>query len=302
MRAAPLFVLSAPYSGAERVAALLDVHPQLCALPSLKLFMADRVGELLDIQQLGQGGVIDGLLRALAQLKFGAQSDGAVIAAREWLQQRAAEPVVTVLDTLAELAAPRRLVIPDAESPLRPNDLRRLREQVPDAQCIHLVRHPWSQGVIAADRLGDRLFVPADFKDHAMRPPLLDPQIVWLRAHRNLLDHLLAGLPAARARQLRWEELAVEPAATLAAIFEWLGEDRLPLSDAALGDAGWCFAGYGPAEAPYGLDHEMLEEIPERTLDDAFAAPSLDRPLPWRPDGLKFAAPVRALAGQFGYG
>lgn len=301
MRPAPLFVLSAPYSGAERLAEMLAAHSRLYALPSLDLFMADRIGELLDIRQLGEGAVIDGLLRALAQLQSGVQTDDTVNAAHDWLRQRAAEPVIVALDALAALAAPRRLVIPDAESPLRPNDLRRLREQVPDAMCLHVLRHPWSQGVIALDRLGDRLFVPADYKDHSFVPPVLDPQIAWLRAHCNLVDHLVAALPAHRVKACRWEDLVAQPAATLAGIADWLGEGANALSGSVLADRCWDYAGYGPAAAPYGLDHETVEPIAEATLDAAFAAPALDASLPWRPDGMGFAAPVRALARQFGY-
>ncbi len=60
---APIFILAAPYSGASYLAGQLDGHAQLYALPELCLFMADEVGELLDIFRLSQGPHADGLLK-----------------------------------------------------------------------------------------------------------------------------------------------------------------------------------------------------------------------------------------------
>jgi hypothetical protein len=84
----PLFVLAAPFCGASHAAGMLGMHPQLYAVPELCLFMADSVAELLDIFRLSQGPHVDGLLRTIAQLEFGAQQDGEIAAARGWLAQR----------------------------------------------------------------------------------------------------------------------------------------------------------------------------------------------------------------------
>lgn len=300
MSTAPVFLLAAPFSGASMLAARLGPHPDLCVVPELGLFMADRIGELLDIVALDRGPALDGLLRALAVLEFGESSDRAIDAARSWLAVRADRPVGFVIAHLAACAAPRRLVIPDSASPLRPMDLHRLRRHSPDAALLHLVRHPWTQGCLLAAWAQDRLFVPPDYKDHGVRPPQVDPQIPWLRANRNL-DAMLGVVPVAQRYRLNDESLAERFEDGMAALCAWLGVDSSAEALATLqSPEDWGFAGYGPGTAPQGLEAEVLEPLPE--ADRALAAqPSLDAALPWRPDGQGFAPEVRALARGYGY-
>lgn len=299
MSAAPLFVLAAPYSGTTWLVARLGMHPELCALPELNLFMADRVGELLEIAALDRGPQLDGLLRAVAELEFREQSDRSIEAARIWLQDRADQTTAELFDALVALATPRRLVIPDAGSPMRPMDLRRLIRACPQAALLHLVRHPWTQGCLLAAACEERLFVPPDYKDCAQRPPQLDPQIPWLRANRNI-DALLRA-PATQWRRLRFEDFDADANAHLLDLCTWLELDARSESMAAMAQPQcWCFAGFGPRSAPYGLEAEALEPPPDavRALADA---PRLDQPLPWRGDGLGFADETRRLAAELGY-
>ncbi|MFP5307652.1 MAG: sulfotransferase [Gammaproteobacteria bacterium] len=190
----PIFILAAPFSGASFLAAVLGSHPQLYAVPELNLFMADRVGELLGIYAAGQGTHGQGLLRAVAELECGGQSDAGVDGARAWLRARADWPVAGLLDALVARVAPRRLFVPDTETPLRAADLCRLRAAAPRAQLVQLLRHPYSACAAHAAWLRERLFVPADFKDHSTRPPLLDPQLGWFRAHRTIERHWPSAL------------------------------------------------------------------------------------------------------------
>lgn len=287
---APIFILAAPFSGASSLAALLGGHPQLYALPELNLFMADRVGELLEIFRIGQGSHADGLLRALAQLETGVQDDKGIAHARAALAQRADQTVGTLLEHLAQLAAPRRLVIPDSESPLRPMDLHRLRAQCPRATLLHLTRHPYTQGLLHAHWLDGRLFVPPDFKDHATRPPQIDPQIGWLRCQLNI------ERAAPDALRLRSEDFVDDAARATAALCAQLGAAPAPLSAPEEGD----FAGYGPPSAPYGFEAEVLEALPPALVERAQTQARLDAPLPWR-GGQGFAAAVIDAARAAGY-
>lgn len=297
---APVFVLAAPFCGASRLAPLLAQHPSLYALPELCLFMADRVGDLLDIFRVSQGPQADGLLRAVAQLEFGAQRDAEIDAARAWLAQRAERGVGELLSELAARVAPRRLVIPDSESPLRPLDLWRLRRHVPDARAIQLVRHPWTQGCLMSAWLRERLFVPLDFKDHAWDPPMADPQIPWLRCNDNI-ERAFAG---AAVHRLGIEALEREDggAAALAALCDWIGVPAAPSTLRAMREGGeWMFAGYGPRAAPYGLEAEVLEPVPRADLERSRLT-ALDQPLPWRADGAGFDEAVVERARRYGYG
>jgi hypothetical protein len=299
--AAPVFVLAAPMSGADVLTAMLGCHPQFCALPQTHLFMAEGVEDLLEIFRIGQGDHADGLLRALAQLLHDQQTDAAVTEAKDWLAAHKHQTVDAVLAQLAACAAPRRLVLVETASTLRPAELERMRRHHPQAQYLHLLRHPWSQGVILANRWNDRLFVPVDYKDHYFSPPLLDPQIPWFRANRNLLEHI-AQLAPRQALRMGWEALISDSASTLGEICRWLdvSDDADTLKRMQRYEQ-WAFWGHGPPSAAGGLDAESLEQIPDRVMDHAFFGPRLDRILPWRPDGKGFMPEVIALAREFAY-
>lgn len=294
----PVYLLAAPCSGASVLAGVLGQHPALYAVPELNLFLADTVGELLDVFDLGQGGHSHGLLRALAQLDFGGQTDEGVATARDWLEARRAAPTSEVLQHLSARVAPKRLVVPDAESPLRPMDLQRIAAATPRIECIHLLRHPWSQGVLLHASSQGKLFVPQDYKDHSLRPPLLDPQICWLRAEHNLRALFSVQAPLLH---LRGEALDEDFDAAARLLCDALGISSDSASLAAMRNADhWVFAGHGPRSAPYGLEPEALETFAAETLDLA-AATSLTAALPWRPDGKSFAAEVQSQACASGY-
>ncbi|MEW6169769.1 MAG: sulfotransferase [Pseudomonadota bacterium] len=300
----PIFVLAPPFSGASLLAGVLDRHPQLAAVPELDLFMADSVGELLEIFALGQDTHGQGLLRALAEFEFGDQSDAGVARAQTWLRARVQWSSAVLLQSLAAMVAPRRLVIPDTESPLRPSDLQRLRRAAPDARVLQCLRHPYSVGVHHAAWLSDRLFVPIDFKDHGLPLPAIDPQLAWYRVHCNLERHLQAPGPLGEAPlpllRVRIEDLEVSPQPCLRELCGWLELEATPAALSAMqAPQDWVFAGYGPRAAPYGLDPDLLEEI--RVPRAWPTTPTLEGPLPWRPDGATFGGRLVQLARDYGY-
>lgn len=292
---APIFILAAPFSGASFLAGVLGQHPQLYAVPELNLFMADTVGELLEIFEIGQGPHGQGLLRAIAELECGGQTDAGVDAARAWLQARAQWRSSELLQSLQQRVAPRRLAVPDTETPLRLADLLRLRAAAPEASIVQLLRHPYSAGIAHAAWLGERLFVPIDFKDHSRHPPAIDPQLAWFRAHRSIERQFGEG-----ALRLRIEDLDVEPLAALRRICTALAIDGGAAAlEAMQRPEAWAFAGYGPRAAPYGLEADVLETISLPASWDP--QPHLDGALPWRTDGAGFSADLIALARQHGY-
>lgn len=292
----PVFILAAPFSGASKLAALLGGHPRLCAVPELSLFMAERVDQLRYIFEISRDVRADGLYRAIAQLCFGAQDEDGVACAQRWLETRAPHRVGRVLAELAEAAALRSLIVPDTETALRPGDLRRLAEQVPGVRVLHLVRHPHAQGCAFAPWLRERLFVPPDFKDHSENPPVIDPQIPWLRVNRNLEDFAATLAPRDYLR-VRSEDL--EQGAGLIGICEWIG---VAAGDAELASMrqirAWAFADYGPETAPRGLEADFLGEAPPAL---SAGAARLEGELPWRETPVEFTSEVRAYAAECGY-
>lgn len=294
-------ILAAPFSGAPVLAAMLGRHPDLFALPELNLGLAPTVNELLHLYAYSQSPIADGLLRSIASLQFNRQDDTGIADARAWLSERPDWTVAQVLQELATRAAPRGLVLYDADSVLRPIELLRLVDAVHTAPIIHLVRHPWSQGVVAADRLADHLYLPPDFKDHSLSPPGLDPQLAWLRANRNI-ERWVTAARAGQVLRLHWEKLIGHPEEMLGELCVGLGlrfDDEIAAAMTQYED--WKFWGYGPQAAPYGLDAEALEAIADPVLDLAFGAPTLVEALPWRQDGVGFAPEVFTLATGFGY-
>lgn len=296
----PVWILAAPFSGASWLASCLGGHPELYATPELNLLMADTVGELLDIFDIGQGAHAHGLLRTLAQLEFRGQTDAGVVQARSWLEARREMCSDELLLWLAEKVAPRRLVMPDSEAALRPMSLRRLLASMPESSIIHLVRHPWEQGCLLAAWARERLFVPPDFKDHAFRPPQVDPQIPWLRANANL-DRLHASWPADRWRLMRSEEVENDTDRSLAGLCSWLGvADDAAAQTAMQQPKSWTYASPGPGRAAFGLEAELTEPFSTHALQLA-ARVQLLQPLPWRDDGAGFDPQVRSLALRLGY-
>ncbi|WP_028080276.1 sulfotransferase [Solimonas soli] len=296
MSAAPLWIVGAPFSGVARLAATLGTHPAFHAIPETSLFVADRVDELLEIFEIGQGSNADGLLRALAALEFGGDDDDGVAQARQWLAARGDWSTAAVFAHLRARAGARRLVIPDTEAVLRPADLARLRAAAEDATIVHLVRHPRVYGTLFARWLADRLFVAKDFRDHAQPMAPIDPQIAWLRINRNIETWLKPAF-ATRYLLLRDEDLGAERDTALAALLRAVGADATPAVVAQLDAADWPFWGYGPPTAPYGLEAEVLESLsPDR--GDA----QLGGALPWRADGREFAPEIIDMARTYRYG
>lgn len=300
MTPAPIVIVAAPFSGSSWLAGVLGTQPGLYAVPQLCAFMADRVDELLQIFALSQDEHGDGLHRTVAELYFGGQQDEQLQAARGWLVERRGRLVGELLDELAAKVAPRRLVIPETEAPLRPIQLRRLRQWRADTQFVHLHRHPWSQGCRFAAWLQDRLFVPIDYRDYSRYPPLPDPQIPWLRANETL-DRFFATLPDVSVLRIASEAFDEDFRAALTRLADFLQLGGDAAAWASLRDASdWIYAARGPRAAPGGLEAEVWAPWSDE-VERLAQVPQLDAALPWRPDGLGFDPAVVALARRYAY-
>lgn len=301
MTPAPIVILAAPFCGSSWLAGVLSALPEVYAAPQLCAFMADELGELLEIFAVSQDEHGDGLHRTIADLYFGGQGDAEIDAAHGWLLARAAQPVTAILDEIAAKVAPRRLLLPETEAPLRPMELRRLGQWRDDTQYVHLVRHPWSQGCRFAGWLQDRLFVPVDFRDFSRFPPLPDPQIAWLRANQNLENFFAARSAATSVLRIGSEAFDDDFAAALTILARSLALPADAPARAQQHDpADWRYAARGPDRAPGGLEADVRGEWPD-DAERLARAPQIDAPLPWRPDGRGFADEVLKLAARYGY-
>jgi hypothetical protein len=310
---APVFVLAPARSFTSVVCAMLGQHPQLYALPETNLLCADTVGtRLARADRSTHRTILHGLLRAVAQLEFGAQTTATVGLAREWLEARVEFPTELLFQCLMERVAPRA-VIEKSPSMVTEACLRRIDEMFPAARFLHLVRHPRGHGDSVLKAIADHerrgplaptnwlLQVAAYRPDGRERNDSAhDPQHWWY-ARNVTIENFLRTIPADRQLRVRGEDVLQDPETHLRTIASWLG---IRTDDAAV-DAmkhpeNSPYAFLGPQGARFGNDRFFLEQPALRP--SRASVQSLDAPLDWG-DGAHLLTPeVKALATEFGYG
>ncbi len=294
----PLFILCPGRSFSSVVACMIGCHPQLYALPEVNLFCADTVRDLAELarRRAGLRFLLDGLLRTLAELQWGEQTEETVDAARAWLGERESWSTAQIYYHIAELAAPRRCV---DKSPAyaRPAPLQRLRETFPDAPILHLSRHPRSSQqsrhkALSRDNVRRRLDLDVTGADNL--------ESYWYDCHKAAIE-FIDTLPAGQAMYLRGEALLSQPDLYLPQIAGWLGVDTGPEAiDAMKHPERSPFARLGPRNAPAGHNRGFVEDPALRILTPP--AVRLEGPLEWAEDpGRQFRPETIALARQLGY-
>ena len=312
---APLFLLAPPRSFTSIICAMLGQHPQMYGLPELHLFGAKTLAEW-SAQSLRTARDMDhGLLRAVAQLYFGEQTERSVLLARGWLRRRACLSTGYVFELLAEKVHPK---IPVDKSPTvvySVKYMRRSYQMFPHARFIHLVRHPRSQGESVMKRIRLAAMqgpVPKWMTDLASFPirrakdgnsqrhsDVLDPQYGWLSLNMNICD-FLKFVPEDQKIRIRGEDVVTYPDRLLREIAGWL---ELRTDSEAIEEMKHPerspYACFGPPGASIGNDRFFLRDP---VLRSNSARPQvLEGPLQWREDGLGFLPEVNELARHFGY-
>lgn len=293
MKPEPVVVLAAPHSDAARVAAMLGRHRRALPLPHLQLFHCETVGELLDLYERTQTRVADGLLRAVAALFCGGQTDAGVAAARRFLRRRGGWSTPALLDAITDAVAPRIAVFHDTAAPLQPVALDRWFRAAPDAAYLHLIRHPLAFDTAARAWCRDQLYVPPDYCDHAGDEPWLDPQLLWYRVQLTLAREL--DPRTQRVLRLRVEDLGHDATARLTELCEWLGwSPDAPSLEAMRHPEFGPFAGRGPQAAPEGLCRTFLD-------DPTFTPAVHERAQAGVLDHSQLAAEVTSMGRRLGY-
>ena len=319
--AGPLFILAPPRSFSSVVCAMLGQHPQMFGLPELHLLDLENVGQCFERE--GVPRLTDGLLRVVAELCFGGQTEETVQRARGWLWRRAHFGVGYLVETFARIVQPRMLVEKSPSLVQERRHLERVRLMFPDARFIHLVRHPrghgesvlkvmqsmakWpiSQAVLRAQDgpfprwVLDLAGAQAGPGPKSRRLPRIDPQQGWLKLHRNICE-FLDSMPQAEYLRVRGEDLLSEPDAHLKRIADWLGLRTDPEAiEAMKHPEKSVFACRGPSGAGWGNDRFFVQNPLLRPVRMDLL--TLDGPLRWRDDDTRFSEPVRQLARRFGY-
>lgn len=293
-----VFVLAPHRSYTSVLATMIGRHPSLYGLPETNLFVPASVGQWWQMYRGGRHPGGHGLIRALAEVLYGAQSPTTVEWARDWLRRRPDWPCTAVFEVIRERVAPLGVVEKSPRVAYSAANLDRLLA-LPEARFLHVTRHPYSQGVSMLGSLTE-IGVPrqrlVDWLDHGG-----DPQDSWLQAHRNILQ-FQQRVPAEHWLRLTGEQAMADPGAAMQTICRWLGLSFDPGSLAAmLHPEQSPFATPGPPSARLGLDAGFLADpalhAGRRT---AATAPLLTEPLPWDPDRHLEPA-VTATARELGY-
>lgn len=275
MTPTPILLLAPPGGDIAWAAGTLGRAEQMLALPELRLATATTVGEALALHARAEDRAGDGLLRSVAQLRFGAQRVDTIEAAQDWLQRRAEWPIPALLDWLLRHAGRHHLVLHEPHAALRIDDTEHLLSALPDALVVQLV-DPVARycGRVHRDMHG-RLFTPPEAQHHVGTYPVLAPALMWYRVHDTLLrvreDH-----PDRRWRALRADLLRHRPDRVLPPLWADIG-----LNVASSPVSPLPFAHPGPANAPLGDDVSYLRapqdwpDPPDAPLDPAIAHPDL---------------------------
>lgn len=288
----PLFVIAPPRSYTSVIGGMLGQHPQAYGLPEVNLSHGDTLGDMWDSIPVGINFATSGLLRLLAQLHEGCQTEEAVIRARQWVLRRGHWTGAKVFAHIQEAVGLDRILVEKSPRNIMAlENLQRLRAMFPQANFLHLTRHPITQGrsmIELMDSYGEDV-------------EQMDPERNWLRAQSNILA-FAHDLDPGQYMRIKGEMLLKDPGFYLAQICEWLDIDRGPEAiEAMLHPETSVYAGLGPESAPFGNDPNFLLQP---TLDfDRLARikePPLDAEIPWKPEA-ELSAPVRRMARQFGY-
>jgi hypothetical protein len=301
---------------------MVGQHPQMFGLPETHLFGYETMAGWWKRCAEAPWGMSTGLLRVVAELYFGGQTERTVRRASGWLRRRLHLSTGALMESLAHRVAPLLLVDKSPSVVWQMEWLHRAFTMFPSARFIHLLRHPRAHGESVLKYVAeckvltrspgrrpqwliDLAAFPAapPAPGEAAEPPLsagsFDPQWGWYQLNRNIVD-FLAEVPAKQVFRLRGEDVLTDPDRALRPLCGWLGvrDDEEAIAEMKHPERS-PFACIGPRGAPGGMDIFFLKSP---ALRPSRAEPkSLEGPLPWRSDGRGFAPAVRWLAQELGY-
>lgn len=269
-------MLSAPRSFSSLVSTMIGQHPQIYGFPELHIMLRETVGAALEASRRRERYLgPPGLLRSMAELMYGGQTDENVLTAANWLEDHAhwrSKDVIDLVATRAEQVTGRPFCL--EKSPIiafNPIALERIRQAWPDALYIHLTRNPVTFIRSLEEFIDKTLTRLTEEEKEVRRKRALT---AWPVTQRNLLD-FCASLAPGQSIRIRGEDVLSDAASVMRQVAEWVG---VRTDDEAIG----CmlrpeespYASLGPANAAFGNDTKFI-------LSPAF------RPGKPRTDGLK---------------
>jgi Sulfotransferase family len=200
---------------------MIGEHPELYAFPELHIFVSDTVQDVIDLERsrnkLHAGGP-PGLLRTLAQIHDGVQTNGTVFRAIGWLNERRNWSTKKLMDYLLEAVSPKMGLEKSPVTSKKRAFLDRIYAYYPNAYYLHLTRHPIST------RSSWKEFAEkkASRRKQGGRSEAVDRLIGWYHMHKNILQ-FTATLSLGQTLRVKGEDIISEPEIYLPQIAEWLG-------------------------------------------------------------------------------
>ena len=290
----PVFILAAPRSFSSVVCAMLGQHPELHGLPESHLFGDDTMDGWWQRADGESYQMAHGLVRAVAQICFGEQTERSVASAEAWLRRRRTETSGMVFEELARAVFPSTLVDKSPSTVYSIESMQRILRFFPEARFIHLVRHPRSycDSVVkymhllatpayrSRESLVEDNVAPQWIRDLAHWPlherddSSVDPQGGWYVLNGNVVE-FLQSVPPGRWSTVRGEDLLRNPEEALRELLAWLGKRTEPDAiEPMFHPERSPYAHFGPRGARNGNDILFLERPtlraprePQRTLE-----------------------------------
>ncbi len=294
----PLFIIAPPRSYTSVIGGMIGQHPQIYGLPEVNLSHGDTLGEMWDSVTAALNFGTSGLLRLLAQLHEGVQTDETVLRARHWVMRRKHWTGAKVFGYIQEVVGDDKILVDKSpRNTMKLDHMNRLLRIFPRASFLHLTRHPLTTGKSTIELIksyGD--------KDPSERSAHFSPDQVWLRSQTNIMK-FSEDLATGQYMRIKGEMLLSNPTFYLAQVCDWLGIDQgAEAIEQMLHPETSPYACIGPESAPFGNDPNFLKN-PELDLDRLakIKEPSIYGPVEWL-KGEEFTKPVIKIARQFGYG
>ena len=214
-------MLSPPRSFSSVVSTIVGEHPDLYGFPELHIFVGDTVQDVIDFEKSNNkrhAAGPPGLLRTLAQIHDGVQTNGTAFRAIGWLNERRDWSTKKLMDYLLEAVSPKIGLEKSPVTSQKTVFLDRVYAYYPDAYYLHLTRHPISTRSSWAEFVESK----ASRRKEGGRSERMDRLVGWHHMHTNILQ-FTATLPLGQTLRVKGEDILSEPEVYLPQIAEWLG-------------------------------------------------------------------------------